>query len=70
MVIHMSRTGREGLRFPIVTALAEEPSAGDKILILWVDMVTTLRKVVLVWLTGILAECTCTLMVAEVRLLL
>ena len=66
----MSRTGQEGLRSPNVTALAEGPSAGDKILILWVDTVATLCKVVLVWFTGILAECSCTLMVAKVWLLL
>ena len=37
-----------GTRFPNVTALAEEPSAGDKILILRVGTVATLRRVVLV----------------------
>ena len=66
----MSRTGREGLRSPNVTTLAEGPSAGDKIRILRADTVATLRKVVLVWLTSVLAECSHTLMVAKVRLLL
>ena len=44
----MSRTSREGLEFRSITALAEEPSAGDKILILRAGTVATLRKVVLV----------------------
>ena len=50
----MSRTSREGLVFQMVTKLAKEPSAGDKILIL--RMGSTLRKVVLVWFTGVLTE--------------
>ena len=70
LLIYMSCTGWRGLRSPNVITLAEVPSAGDKILILQADTVATLRKVVLVWLTSVLAECTCTLMVAEVRSLL
>ena len=61
----MSRTGREGLDFRILTALAEVPSAGDKILILRAGTVATLRKVVLVWLTGVLAEYLYAFTVAE-----
>ena len=61
----MSRTGREGLDFRMVTALAEEPSAGDTILILRTDTVTTLCKVVLVRFTGVLAEYLYAFMVAE-----
>ena len=61
----MSRTSREGLDFRMFTALAEEPSAGDKILILQAGTVATLRKVVLVRFTGVLAEYLHTFMVAE-----
>ena len=49
----------------MVTELAEEPSAGDKILILQVGTVATLRKVVLVQFTGILTEYLYAFMVAE-----
>ena len=66
----MSRTGREGLVFRMVTALAEQPSAGDKILILQAGMVAKLHKVVLVQFTGVLAKCTHALMLAEIILLL
>ena len=49
----------------MVTELAEEPSAGDKILILQAGTVATLRKVVLVRFTSVLTEYLHTLMVAE-----
>ena len=61
----MSRTSREGLDFRMVTELAEEPSAGDKILILRAGTVATLRKVVLVWFTGVLAKYLHAFMVAK-----
>ena len=61
----MSRTGREGLEFRMISALAEDPSAGDTKLILRAGTVATLRKVVLVWFTGVLAEYLYALMVAE-----
>ena len=38
---------------------------GDKIFILWEGMVMTLRTVVLVWFTNILAEYVHTIMIAE-----
>ena len=66
----MSCTGQEELDFQMVTTLAEKPSTGGKILILQAGMVATLRMVVLVWFTGILAEYLGALMVAEVLLLL
>ena len=69
-VSYVSRTGREGLNFRMVTALAKKPFAGDKILILRAGTVATLRKVVLVQFTGILAEHLRALMVVDVLLLL
>ena len=63
--IYVSRTSREGLDFRMVTELAKEPSAGDKILILRAGTVETLRKVVLVRFTGVLAKFPYAFIVAE-----
>ena len=62
----MSRTSRGRTRKNQgVDANAEYSPPGDKIFILRVGTVTTLRTVVLVWLTSILSEYTHTLMIAE-----
>ena len=39
--------------------------SGDKIFILWAGMVTTLRTVILVWFTNVLAEYIHAIMIAE-----
>ena len=63
----MSHTGRGGsTRFTSMLRNHQVLSPlGDKIFILWVDMVMTLCTVVLVWFTNILAEYVHTIMIAE-----
>ena len=48
-----------------VNTNTEFPPSGDKIFILWAGMVTTLRMVVLVWFTNVLAESIHAIMIAE-----
>ena len=63
----MSRTGREGVD-SINRDDTQTPSlspSGDKIFILRAGTVTTLRTVVLVWFTNILAKYVHAIMIAE-----
>ena len=65
---HMSCTGWAGGLTRLTRMLCKRrvlSPSGDKIFILWTGMVMTLRMVVLVWFTNVLAEYVHAIMIAK-----